>query len=142
MLAYKSLANSSVLNSTTEDDLLDSCAHWAFDEAVAVGAIDAGAVAALKVCAPIDFVCKLYAKRLNTSLITGQTEDQIAVLGGGISDAVQSAAGNATAAAAAAAHAARTSSAAANALFMSSSGSLVLLVLSALMMPLALGCLH
>lgn len=138
MLAYKTLANSSILNSTAEDDLLDACAHWAFEEAVSVGAIDAGAVAALKVCAPIDFVCKLYAKRLNTSLITEQTEDQIAALGGGISDAVQNAAGNATAAAAAAAHAARTSSATAATLFISSSGSLMLLALSALIIPLML----
>eukprot|EP00775_Hariotina_reticulata_P007824 gene7824-8021_t len=48
MLAYKTLANSSILNSTAEDDLLDACAHWAFEEAVSAGAIDAGAVAALK----------------------------------------------------------------------------------------------
>jgi len=65
MLAYKTI-NSSSLNTTSDDnDLLDACAHWAFEEAEGAGAIDGGAVAALKVCAPIDFVCRQYAKHLN-----------------------------------------------------------------------------
>jgi hypothetical protein len=80
------------------------------------GALAPGAITALDGCQPIDFVCSKASKRLDTSLITKSLTDRLAVLGGGMENAVEEAQSGElpglTAAAAAASAAAKSAGAA------------------------------